>query len=134
MTFREILHHSPGLELHMSWPLSRLPPLLLSLAAILLALSLSSPAPLVSVTTSRMAMFSLLDLLFLQWRLVFLWKLYNSTLLFHSGWLLLREILFANPIMQYFWNLFPFPYLYFFMTLSSNMCVYVFVHETPLFS
>lgn len=50
----------------MSWPLPRLPPLLLSLAAILLALSLSSPAPLVSVTTSRMAMFSLLDLLFLQ--------------------------------------------------------------------
>ena len=42
----------------MSWPLPLLSPLLLSLAAILLSLGLSSPAPLVSVTTSRMTMFS----------------------------------------------------------------------------
>lgn len=82
MTFREILHHSPGLELYLSWPLPLLSPLLLSLAAILLSLSLSSPAPLVSVTTSRMTMFSLFHSLFLQLRLVFLWKLYNSSLCF----------------------------------------------------
>ena len=95
----KFLYHSPGLELYMSWPLPLLSPLLLSLAATLLSLS---PAPLVSVTTSRMTMFSLFHSLFLQWKLVFLWNLYNPSLLFHSGWLLLGDILPDNPIMQYF--------------------------------